>query len=182
MNQRLDPNQILQQSSLIYSALEMADAMDDVAEQINSSLGSSPVVMICVMSGGLYFSGQMLARLNMPVELDYVQANRYQKELSGGELVWTKLPSLDLTGKIVILLDDILDEGLTLHGVYHKCLELGASKVVTVVLADKLNGYAKPIKADYSCVTVPNQFVFGCGMDAYGWWRNLPEIRALTIS
>jgi len=135
--------------------------------------------MMCVMTGGLYFSAKLLAKLSMPVELDYVQANRYHANLSGADLVWTKLPTLVLHGKTVLLVDDILDEGVTLQAVHAKCLELGAKAVSTAVLADKLNQQAKPIKSEFTALTVPNLFVFGCGMDAHGWWRNLPEIRAI---
>ncbi|OYZ69354.1 MAG: hypoxanthine-guanine phosphoribosyltransferase, partial [Methylophilaceae bacterium 17-43-7] len=66
-----------------------------------------------------------------------------------------------------------------LKAVHNKCLELGAKQVMTAVLADKQNQLKKPIQADFVALTVPNLFVFGCGMDAHGWWRNLSEIRAL---
>ena len=114
----------------------------------------------------------------MPVELDYVQANRYQNSLDGGDLIWTKLPSIDISQKNVLLVDDILDEGLTLFGVARKCIALGATNVMTAVLTDKENGFNKAIQSNFVGLKVPNQFVFGCGMDAFGWWRNLPEIRA----
>jgi hypoxanthine phosphoribosyltransferase len=180
LNQPVDPYKLIEQSSLVYSAEEIESAIDQVASQLNLLIGQTPIVIMCVMSGGLYFSGKLLAKLKMPVELDYVQANRYQNKLSGGDLVWTKSPSIPLHQKTVVLVDDILDEGLTLSGVSKKCLALGASRVITAVLTDKENDLKKPLKADFVGMKVPNQFVFGCGMDAFGWWRNLPEIRALS--
>jgi hypoxanthine phosphoribosyltransferase len=178
LKQVIDPQQIIKQSSLVYSADEVEKAIALVANQINMSLPQAPIVMMCVMSGGLYFSGKLMTKLKMPVELDYVQANRYQNNLDGGDLVWTKLPSININKKVVLLVDDILDEGLTLLNVAKKCLDLGAINVMTAVLTDKENGLNKPIQADFVGLKVPNQFVFGCGMDAFGWWRNLPEIRA----
>jgi hypoxanthine phosphoribosyltransferase len=164
----------------VYSTDEVESAINSVAHQINQAFKDTPVVLMCVMTGGLYFSGKLLSKLMMPVELDYVQANRYHAELTGGSLVWAKLPSLDLNDKTVLLIDDILDEGITLQAVHAKCLELGAKTVKMVVMADKLNQQDKPVHADFTAFNVPNLFVFGCGMDAHGWWRNLPEIRAIS--
>jgi len=176
----VNPHQLIADSSLVYSAEEVERAVDAVAQRINLRFEHMPIVLMCVMTGGLYFSGKLLSKLNMPIELDYVQANRYHDKTCGGELVWSKQPSLTLTHKHVLLLDDILDEGVTLAAVYQRCLDLGASSVMTAVLADKSNQQPKPIVADFVALTVPNRFVFGCGMDAHGWWRNLAEIRALN--
>jgi len=79
----------------------------------------------------------------------------------------------------VLLLDDILDEGITLKEIQEKCLSLGAVKVLTAVLIEKKLSHDKPIKADFVGLEVPNEYVFGYGMDVYGWWRNLPAIYAL---
>jgi hypoxanthine phosphoribosyltransferase len=173
------PDLLLANSTLLYSTEQVDFAIDALAVTINQQFKNTELVLMCVMTGGLYFSGKLLSKLTMPVELDYVQANRYQKHLTGGELVWSKPPSLDIQQKIVLLVDDILDEGITLNAVHNKCLELGAKQVMTAVLADKQNQLKKPIQADFVALTVPNLFVFGCGMDAHGWWRNLSEIRAL---
>jgi hypoxanthine phosphoribosyltransferase len=179
LTETINPQTLLTNSALIYSVEEVEAAIDAVAQQINHQFGHTPIILMCVMTGGLYFTGKLLSKLNMPIELDYVQANRYHAHLTGGTLVWTKLPTLALQNKIVLLVDDILDEGLTLQAVFAKCVELGAKTVSTVVMANKLNQQSKPIQADFKAFDVPNLFVFGCGMDAHGWWRNLPEIRAL---
>jgi hypoxanthine phosphoribosyltransferase len=93
-----------------------------------------------------------------------------------------KAPEFDLAGQTVVVLDDILDEGITLAEVLRYCQQARAKQVLTAVLTDKDNGLTKPLKADVVGLTVPNRYVFGCGMDVYGWWRNLPEIRALADS
>jgi len=79
----------------------------------------------------------------------------------------------------VLVLDDILDEGHTLAAIKEQCLQLGAKTVVIAVLVEKVLNKTKPIKADYVGLQVPDRYVFGCGMDVYGWWRNLPAIYAL---
>jgi hypoxanthine phosphoribosyltransferase len=176
----VDPYQLLTNSTLVFSTDEVESAIHSVADQINQTFKDTSIVLMCVMTGGLYFSGKLLSKLTMPLELDYVQANRYHTHLTGGDLVWAKLPTLDIQGKTVLLVDDILDEGITLQAVRTKCLELGAQTVKMVVMADKLNQQTKPVCADFKAFNVPNLFVFGCGMDAHGWWRNLSEIRAIS--
>lgn len=175
----VSPESLLANSTLLYSTEQVESAIDELADTINQQFKDTALVLMCIMTGGLYFSGRLLSKLTMPVELDYVQANRYHKHLTGGELVWSKPPSPSIQQKIVLLVDDILDEGITLKAVQNKCYELGAKQVVTAVLADKKNQLKKPIQADFVALNVPNLFVFGCGMDAHGWWRNLSEIRAL---
>jgi hypoxanthine phosphoribosyltransferase len=84
-----------------------------------------------------------------------------------------------VAGRTVLVVDDILDEGITLAAVRDKLLAQGASAVLSAVFADKDLGRDKPIRADFTGVTVPDRYVFGFGMDAYGLWRNLPAIYAL---
>jgi hypoxanthine phosphoribosyltransferase len=82
-------------------------------------------------------------------------------------------------GRVVLLLDDILDEGHTLSVLRDRVLELGASHCYSAVFADKQHGRKKPIKADFVGMDLPNRFVFGYGMDIEGAWRNLPAIYAI---
>ena len=80
----------------------------------------------------------------------------------------------------MLVLDDILDEGATMAEIKRRVLDLGASEFYSAVFADKLNGKAKPIRADFVGIEVPDRFVFGFGMDMQGAWRNLPAIYAAT--
>jgi hypoxanthine phosphoribosyltransferase len=177
--QAVDPKELLKKSTLVHSEDQVNAAIDNVVKSIQSRLADEPLVMMCIMTGGMFFCGKLMVKLPNALELDYVQANRYQHDLKGGSLIWTKSPSINLLNKTVIIVDDILDEGVTLKGVKETCLQLGAADVYTAVLTEKDNHLAKSIQADFVGLKVPNAFVFGCGMDAYGWWRNLPEIRAL---
>ena len=80
---------------------------------------------------------------------------------------------------MVVVLDDILDAGHTLAEVKRQVLLLGASSCRIAVLTEKATGEEKPVAADFSGITLPDRFVFGCGLDISGAWRNLPEIYAL---
>ncbi|PKO43099.1 MAG: hypoxanthine-guanine phosphoribosyltransferase [Betaproteobacteria bacterium HGW-Betaproteobacteria-22] len=175
-----NPHQLLAKSALIYSSSEVAEAIGRLSRQITQALENSTPIVICVMGGGVVFAGQLLIHLNFPLELDYVHASRYQNETIGSNLHWESLPKLDLTGRNVLLLDDILDEGVTLKAIQEKCLALGAASVLSAVLVEKKLDHPKPITANFVGLEVPNRYVFGYGMDVYGWWRNLPAIYALN--
>lgn len=178
LSESKNPQSFLDNSELVYTADEITAAIEQVAQQIVRDLAHSKPVVICVMTGGLYFLGRLLPQLGFPLELDYVHATRYQHNLTGDKLNWIKAPP-DLTGRMVLVVDDILDEGVTLAAVKAQCLVAGAADVKTAVLVEKENGHLKTVKSDYCGLVVPNRFVFGCGMDIEGWWRNLPQIVAL---
>ena len=173
------PQQLLEQAELIHSPEVIATAISRLGEEISSALKYTNPIVLCVVSGGIVFSGQLLTQLDFPLELDYVHVSRYHNATTGSTLTWEALPRLDLTNRTVLLVDDILDEGITLKAIQDKCFELGAAKVFCAVLVEKLLNQAKPISADFVGLQVPNRYVFGYGMDAYGWWRNLPAIYAL---
>lgn len=174
-----NPAHLLEQSDLIHSAQQVQAAISRLGQQITQVLSDEKPVMICVMGGGVVFAGQLLTQLHFPLELDYVHASRYQNTTVGKALHWQSMPKLDLTNRTVLLIDDILDEGITLKEIQNKCLELGATKVYCAVLVEKTLAHAKPIQADFVGLQVPDRYVFGYGMDAYGWWRNLSAIHAL---
>jgi hypoxanthine phosphoribosyltransferase len=131
------------------------------------------------MGGAVVFAGKLLPRLLFPLEFDYLHATRYRNGTQGGEIEWTALPKQEVAGRCVLLLDDVLDEGYTLAAAKEKLLQMGAAEVFIAVLAEKDLGHAKPVTADFVGLTLPNCYVFGMGMDAYGLWRNLPSIYAM---
>lgn len=170
---------LLNRSELLHGRLEIEITLDRLGAEITDSLADTFPIVLCVMGGAVVFAGQLLPRLAFPLEFDYLHCTRYRDETRGGEIEWAALPRKSLGGRVVLLLDDILDEGHTLAAVKAKLLELGAAEVRIAVLADKDLGRTKPIQADYVGLTLPNRYVLGMGMDAYGLWRNLPGIYAL---
>jgi hypoxanthine phosphoribosyltransferase len=176
----LDPQRYLDESEELFSAVQVDAAIAKIAGEITQTLAGSAPLVLCVMSGATVFAGQLLPLLKFPLEFDYLQASRYQNTTTGGhEVMWKALPGDNVRGRTLLLLDDILDEGHTLAAVSKKCLEAGAERILIAVLTEKDTGKTKPIRADFVGLTVPNRYVFGCGMDVYGWWRNLPAIHVL---
>ncbi|HEY7985630.1 MAG TPA: hypoxanthine-guanine phosphoribosyltransferase [Methylophilaceae bacterium] len=174
-----DPRQILNDADLIFSAQQVTAAISQVAAEVTQALSNTTPLVLSVMGGAVVFSGQLLPLLNFPLEFDFVQASRYHDQNQATDLEWRVLPTRKVQGKTVLVLDDILDEGITLAAVRDKCLELGAVRVLVAVLSEKDTGRPKPIKADFTGLMLPDRYVFGCGMDVHGWWRNLPAIYAL---
>lgn len=171
---------LLANARQIVSPDEVQAAVRQVATRLNERFGKPeddafPLVL-GVMGGAVVFTGQLLPQLEFPLEFDYIHVSRYGDEDRGGKIVWKVIPRQNVAGRIIIVVDDILDEGETLAHVKERLLEMGAAEVIVAVFADKNLGRAKPIQADLVGLTVPNEFVVGFGMDVYGYWRNLPGL------
>ncbi len=167
------------QAELIHSAEVVSAAVTRLAGEITAKLAGTNPLLLCVMSGGVPFAGQLMTQLNFPLEFDYMHVTRYGQDTSGGALSWRSAPWTPVKGRTVLVLDDILDEGLTLAAIVERMRELGAKACYTAVATDKLNGKKKPVSADFVALTVPDRFVFGYGMDVRGLYRNLPAIYAM---
>lgn len=174
-----EARRMLAEADPICTESEVQAAIARLADAISTRLADTYPLVLTVMGGAVVFAGQLLPRLAFPLECDYLHATRYGDETTGNELQWIVEPRTPLTGRMVLVLDDILDEGVTLAAVKEKLLERGAAACLLAVLADKDTGRAKPVSADFVGLSLPNRFVFGCGMDARGAWRNLPAIYAV---
>lgn len=170
---------MLQQAELLYPAEQVQAALRKVAHEINGALAEMHPLVLSVMGGAVVFTGQLLPLLDFPLDFDYVHVSRYGEARHGGQMHWKVAPRETVRGRVVLVLDDILDEGHTLAAVRQKVMELGASRFYSAVFADKRHGRDKPIHADFVGLEVPDRFVFGYGMDVEGAWRNLPAIYAV---
>ena len=175
----LQAQQLLDDADCIASAEAVQAVIGRLATEIADVLRGELPLVLAVMGGAVVFAGQLLPRLSFPLEFDYLHVTRYRGNTRGGEVEWRVLPGQNVVGRNVLVLDDILDEGETLAAIRDKLLDMGAGRVWSAVLTNKDNGLDKPIQADFVGLDVPNRYVFGCGMDAYGLWRNLPAIYAL---
>jgi len=174
---------ILEDAELLFDAGAIDAALDAMAKRIRQDLKDREVLVLCVMHGGLMTTAGILPRLGFPVVQDYIHVSRYRGRTSGGELDWKCPPPEDLSGRVVLVVDDILDEGHTLAAIVARCARQGADLVKTAVLLDKrVAGRKRPIEADYVGLEVGDRYVFGFGMDYAEGLRNLPEIYALGDS
>jgi hypoxanthine phosphoribosyltransferase len=170
---------ILNQAELLFSAEQVQAALHKVAQQINARLADQHPLVLSVMGGAVVFSGQLLPLLDFPLDFDYVHVSRYGDARHGGAMHWKVEPRENVRDRVVLLLDDILDEGHTLATLHERVMKLGATRCYSAVFADKQREHKKPIRADFVGMELPNRFVFGYGMDVEGAWRNLPAIYAV---
>src|SRR3970040_337129 len=166
-------------AGLVCSTAAVSAAVTRMASEISAALAGSFPLVLCVMRGAVIFAGQLLPQLKFPLEFDYLDLSRYGEATRGGEISWRAIAGTAVAGRTGLVLDDILDHGKTLAAIREKLLAAGASRVYYAVLTEKDIGRAKPVHADFVGLRLPDRYVFGCGMDVGGVWRNLPAIYAM---
>jgi hypoxanthine phosphoribosyltransferase len=173
--------QAMAEADCLATPEQVEAALDRMAVAISARLRGTNPIIFCVMNGGLVLSGRLLCKLDFPVEVTYLHATRYGHHLNGSLLDWRVRPAQDLRGRTVLVLDDILDEGHTLAAIVEHLREEGAEAVHTAVLVHKLHDRkASPgMRADVSGLDIEDRYLFGCGMDYKGYWRNANGIYAL---
>lgn len=163
----------------LYTAEEVDIAIDAMARDITAVMENKMPLILCTMIGGIVTAGKLLERLNFPLTVDYIHASRYRGALVGADLHWLARPSESIKDRIVLIVDDIFDEGLTLEALVKDCMAAGAEKVYSAILVEKECRKKSIINVDFTGLVVADRFVFGCGMDYKGYLRNVAGIYAL---
>ena len=178
-----NPMDLLENSHVIKTREEISVALDKLAVEINEEFAGESIIFLAVMKGAMIPGAWLAERLTMPLRLDYVHASRYLGETSGGEIHWVAPPTWPLDGERILIFDDIFDEGHTIDAIQKYCYNQGASDVKTAVLVRKIHDRGLSREAvDFIGMDVPDQYIFGCGMDVYEYWRQLDEIRVMNDS
>ena len=170
----------LEHADQLYSAGEVSEALDRLAVEITAGFEDRDPLMLVVMHGGLIPAAQLFVRLTFPFQISYVHVTRYAGGTRGGDLHWIARPSRSVAGRVVLVVDDILDEGATLGAIVEELHKLGAAEIYTAVLVNKIHDRKQPgFEVDFVGLDVMDRYVFGCGMDYKEYFRNLPGIYAL---
>lgn len=172
--------QVQKTARLLHPFNEVESAIDAMAEKINSCLADTNPVILCVMNGGIIITGKLITRLTFPLTLDAINVSRYGRQTTGSDLNWLHKPVSSLQDRTVLIVDDILDEGITLNAIYQYCQEQGANQIFSAVLVEKQLNKIKPIQADFIGLSVANHYLYGYGMDYKGYLRNAAGIYACT--
>lgn len=173
---------VFAKATCVFTKEEVEAALDKMARELKAQLGDSNPIFVCVLLGGIIPLGNLLPRLDFHLELDYAHATRYTGKTYGTEIVWKAVPRSKMQGRTVVIVDDILDGGVTLAAVRDYCLEQGAAQVYTAVLVDK----QKPREegalahADFVGLAIDDRFIFGYGLDYDEYLRNVPGIYAVA--
>ncbi len=162
-------------------AATIARGVDRMAVEITEKLSQTTPLVLGVMTGGVVPLSMLLQRLDFPLQVDYTQLTRYGMHTTGGELRWIKRPPEAVRGRTVLVVDDLLDHGITLSAIVEACQELGAAEVLTAVLVTKqVENRAGLASTDFSALSLPDAYLFGYGMDYKTYLRNAPGIFAVA--
>ena len=176
----LEAQQVLKEADILFTRSDVETALERMATEITLALADKNPLVLCMMIGAAVPAGMLIPKLDFPLELDYVHVTRYRGETTGGQIKWIKKPDVELNGRTILLLDDILDEGITLAALIEECRNNGALNIFTAVLVDKqVKRPGTLTKADFTGLIVPDRYIFGYGMDYKGYLRNAAGIYAV---
>ena len=151
-----------------------------LAEKVATDFEGKPMVVVALLKGAILFMADLLRKVPLPMEIECVNVASYHGgTTSSGEVTFLDQSLPDVSGKVVLLLDDVLDTGRTLDAVKTKLNELGAAEVKTCVLLAKDIERAVFKEADYTGFVIGDEFVVGYGLDYQGRYRNLPYVGIL---
>jgi len=172
-------NNVFEEADCLFTGEQVQFALDEMAASIIDELKKDNPLFLAVVSGAMVPVGHLLTRLHFPLELDYIHATRYDGDVKGTELKWLVEPRISLKDRVVVVVDDIYDEGYTLDEIIKYCQAKGASNVKSAVLVEKEHRRGVALNVDYVGLKVPDRYVFGFGMDYKGYLRNANGIFAV---
>ncbi len=181
MKKKIPPRKSLNAEieSVLISSERLARRVNVLARQIEADFAGRDLVVVALLNGTVMFLADLIRRLSLPLRLDFIGVSSYGANLRPGELVFTKELRLDVRGRDVLLVDDILDTGKTITRVISKLRPLEPRDIKICVLLDKPSRREEKVAADYVGFTIPNQFVVGYGLDYAERYRNLPFVGVL---
>ena len=164
---------------VLITEAQLAQRVQALAREIERDFRGREMVVISLLNGTVMFLADLLRYLSLPLRLDFLGVSSYGEGVKPGEPVFTKELRLDVRGRDVLLVDDILDTGQTLNRVLPKLRALKPRRIKICVLLDKPARRVEAVEADYIGFTVPDEFVVGYGLDFAERYRNLPFVGVL---
>jgi len=164
---------------VLITEADLAKRVKSLAKQIEKDFTGKEMVIVSLLSGTVMFLADLIRHLSLPLRLDFMGVSSYGSGTESGDLVFTKELRLDVRGRDVLLVDDILDTGKTLSRVLPKLQKLHPNEIKTCVLLDKKERRVEKIQADYVGFEIPDLFVVGYGLDYAERYRNMPFVGVL---
>ncbi|HEY6843012.1 MAG TPA: hypoxanthine phosphoribosyltransferase [Thermoanaerobaculia bacterium] len=153
----------------------------EMGRQITADYGGENPIALCVLKGAVFFCSDLMRAISIDMALDFIQVSSYGNEkYSSGVVTVLKEPQLDMHGRAVLIVEDIIDSGLSMREVFRYIESRGATKVRTATFLDKPKARKVDFKADYIGFSIEPQFVVGYGLDYAERYRNIPEIQVLS--
>lgn len=153
----------------------------EMGKQIEADFAGQELIALCVLKGAVFFATDLMRNIKSDVAMDFIQVSSYgNQKYSSGVVTILKEPQLDMHGKAVLIIEDIIDSGLSMREVFRYIESRGASVVKTATFLDKPKARKVPFSADYVGFSIDPQFVIGYGLDFAEKYRNIPEIQVLS--
>ena len=167
--------------STLFTREQIDKRVAELGQQISKDLEGSEVIALCVLKGAVFFLTDLVRQMKIDVALDFIQVSSYgNQKYSSGVVTILKEPQLDMRGKAVLIVEDIIDSGLSMREVFNYIESRGAAKVKSCTFLDKPKARKVPFAADYVGFTIEPQFVVGYGLDFAEKYRNVPEVQVLS--
>jgi hypoxanthine phosphoribosyltransferase len=166
---------------VLYHESTILSRLDELACEITEDYRGKDVTVIAILNGSFIFMADLLRRVPIHLQVDCLSVSSYHGTKSTGRVNFRQTQLADTRGRHILILDDILDSGATLHTICeHLAAESGAASLRICVLLRKKIDRPRPVEADYVGFDIPNEFVVGYGLDFNERYRNLPFIGVLT--
>ena len=153
----------------------------EMAQEISADYAGSEMIALCVLKGAMFFCADLVRNMSFDVALDFIQISSYgNQKYSSGVVTILKEPQLDMRGKAVLIVEDIIDSGLSIREVNNYIESRGASMVRTAAFLDKPKARKVPFAPNYVGFSIDPQFVIGYGLDFAEKYRNIPDVQVLS--
>lgn len=167
-------------TKVLISREELEKAVSKLAHELSEEYRGRDLICVCILKGAVMFFTDLIRQMDLPLSIDFMAISSYGTSTkSSGVVRILKDLDHDVLGKDVLVVEDIVDSGLTLSYIQQALSQRGARSVKLVTLLDKPARRRNELKVDYRCFEIPNEFVVGYGLDYAGIYRNLPEIGVL---
>lgn len=167
--------------SVLITEEEIAKEVEKVAEQINTDFHGKELLLVVILKGSIVFAVDLMRRIKLPSMIDFIRVSSYgNSAVSSGDVCIKSDLSIDIKGKNVIIVEDIIDSGNTLYALKNLLLKREPKDLKICTLLDKPQRREANIKADYIGIQIPDEFVVGYGLDYAEHFRGLPYIGVLS--
>lgn len=168
-------------TTTLFTREQIEQRVAEMGREIATELAGTELIALCVLKGAVFFCADLVRQMQMDVALDFIQISSYgNQKYSSGVVTILKEPQLDMRGKTVLIIEDIIDSGLSMREVFNYIESRGAAKVKTATFLDKPKARKVPFTADYIGFSIEPQFVVGYGLDFAEKYRNVPEVQVLS--
>lgn len=165
---------------LFIDSVTIAQRINETGKSIAEEYRTKKPVFLCVLNGAYVFAADLLRQIDIPAEVSFIKLSSYEGTSSTGNVQTLIGLNGELRGRHVVVIEDIIDTGKTIHDLLPRIQEKSPASVKLVSLLSKPEARTHEVTIDYTCFEIPDRFVIGYGLDCNGLGRNLPDIYALA--